>query len=106
MPSRLSTEYVRRVVEGKVNGAVIDPTSDAVAMAIVTVDAQPAPNDFKTASWETDPDGTYLARLLVGPVGGALDFSGITAPVWKDVYVKVTDDPEVPVIFAGRVQFT
>jgi hypothetical protein len=97
--SSLSKEYVRVRVAAKNAGAVVNPTADVVEMAFTLADAEPTTPDWKTASWETDaatePD-TYFARCLVGP-GGTVTLADGTYQVW----VRVTDSPEIPVKKSG-----
>lgn len=100
--SASSLEYVMVPVYAMASGAVVNPTSDAVAMAFMSSTAAPSSGDLKTASWETDattePD-TYIARCLVGS-GGAVTLTAGTYSVW----VKITDSPEVPVRRAGLLK--
>lgn len=94
-----SLEFVQAAVRGEKDGVEVDPTADPVAMAFVAVGAYPAGGDWKPAQWETETKGplkTYLASCLVGPGGIVTLAAGRYA-----VYVKVTDNPEVPVIAAG-----
>lgn len=106
MPSRLSTVYWKVPVAGTVNGVAVDVSTDSVYLALFTDNnAIPDTGDWKPASWETTSSG-YAARILVGPVGGAVDFSTVTVPVDVHVWVKVTDSPEVPVLYAGTVHVT
>ncbi len=88
-----SKQYVR-VPIADVNGN--DPTSDGVQMAFPTPGVDPV--TFYTGSWST-LSGIYYARCLVGP-GGAVAL-GVG---YYDVYVKVSDSPEVPVLFAGTLE--
>lgn len=75
------------------NGVQIDPTGDDVAVAFVSTGTIPADEDFNDAIWNTSGSPTvYTALCLIGPGAVALD-AGAYA-----VFVKVTDDPEVPVI--------
>jgi len=81
---------------------VVDPTSDTVQMAFVN--GEPTSGDWKTATWEADSSTnptTYYARCLVGP-GGTVTLSDGDYQVW----VKITDSPEVPVLKAGRLVVT
>lgn len=94
--SALSLEYVLIPVTDRLAGT--DPTSDTVQMAFLAQGAAPASGDWKTASWYTDSTGTipvYYARCLVGP-GGTTSPSTGTYVVW----LKFTDNPEVPVLRA------
>lgn len=93
--SSASLEYVRVPVSATVNGAKIDPTTDAVKFAFKSDGTTPVSGDFVTGSWETAVTGsttTYLARCLVGP-GGTTTLTAATYRVW----VKITDSPEVPI---------
>ena len=97
-----STEYVNVPVSARVAGSAVNPTADVVAMALPYRGVAPVSGDWKTASWETDSTttpATHYARLLVGPGGTAYQVGSF------DVYVKVTDNPEIPVLLAGEVVF-
>lgn len=105
MPHQISTaslEYVLVPIAAKASGVVVNPTADTVQMAFLTASTAPVAGDFKSASWETDattdPD-TYYARCLVG-TGGAVALAAGTYNVW----VKVTDSPEVPVLHCGYLK--
>lgn len=102
--SSASLEYVRVPVFAKESGAVVNPTSDVVTMAFLTADADPAGGDWKAAVWETDttttPD-TYYAKCLIGTGGTAVLANGR-----YQVWVKVTDSPEIPVKPAGLLVVT
>lgn len=96
--SALSLERVKVEVAATVNGVAYNPTVDTVVMAFKRPKDTPDTADWKTASWETIA-GKYYARALVGP-GGVIE---LTAGRW-DVWVKVTDNPEVPVKDAGQIE--
>jgi hypothetical protein len=100
--SVLSVEYVKVPVSAEESGAAVDITADVVEMAFPLQDVAPVSGDWETAAWETDatttPD-TYLARCLVGPGGAATLVVGT-----YDVYVRVTDTPEVVVRRAGNLK--
>lgn len=97
--SSLSTEYVRIRIVAEKNGAFIDPTPDTVQFSFP---ATGNPTTWSAGSWETDTDTlgnkVYYARCLVGPLGTVT----LTAGKY-DVWVKITDNPEIPVINAGRL---
>lgn len=102
--SSLSKEYVKVPVAATVNGVLINPTADAVQFAFMPLGASPASGDFKSASWETagtSPNVVYYARCLVGP-GGTVTLAAGVYVVW----VKVTDNPEIPVKQAGTLTVT
>jgi hypothetical protein len=96
--SSLSKEYIRVPVSATAAGVPVNPTADVVQMAFVT-SGEPAGGDWKSADWETNAETsppTYYARCLVGP-GGTVTLADGTYQIW----VKVTDSPEVPVKRAG-----
>lgn len=87
----LSTEYVRVQVTASSAGAVVNPTSDTIQFAFPATTVQPSV--WYSGSWETI-SGVYYARCLVGPTGGVVT---LTVGNSYDVWVKITDSPEVPV---------
>jgi len=97
--SVLSTVFVKSKITATVNGVYpYNPTADTVEAAFVAPGVNPAALDWKAASWETQ--GTsYFARCLVGPAGVVTLAAG-TYKMW----VRVTDNPEIPVLEAGNVR--
>lgn len=91
----LSTEYVRVAIA---TSPAADPTSDNIQMAFPVTGVNPVLGDWKSATWETDGT-TYYARCLVGPAPGVVTL----AEGLYDVYVKVTDNPEVVVRQTGAL---
>lgn len=90
-----STEYLRVPIASTVDGATVDITSDAVEVAVVASGTALAEADWADGTWETDTVNsvdTYYARLLIT----AGDFT----EGWYRVYVRITDDPETPVVEA------
>lgn len=78
-----------------------NPTTDPVAIAFTTPGTDPQSGDWKTASWNTTVTlGTnqYEAQCLVGP-GGTVTLATGSYQIW----VKVTDNPEVPQLPAGML---
>lgn len=102
MPSTLSLEYVRVTVRASLAGVAKDPTPDVVGFALTAPGANPV--TFTSGGWETyDATAkTAVARILVGPSG---TLAAPAVGTW-DVWVKVTDSPEIPVIKAGSVVYT
>lgn len=98
--SAASLEYIRVAVSASEAGVAVNPTADAVQMAFVAVDTVPISGDYVAATWEVD-NGTYYARCLVGP-GGTI---ALAADHW-DVWVEITDTPEIPARKAGRIRIT
>lgn len=91
-----SLEYVRVPVSATEEGITQNISTTVVSMAFLAEGSDPPSSGsaaWKSAGWETDesttPD-TYYARALVGPGG----VQQLTAGTW-DVYVKITDSPEV-----------
>jgi hypothetical protein len=100
--SSLSTEYVQVPVSAVVSGGIVDPTSDPVQFAFM-VTGNPSTGDWHTGSWTTIAPTTYIAQILVGPGnGGVVLTAGSTYAIW----VKVTDNPEVPVRQVGLLKIT
>ncbi len=91
-----STQYVPVIVTA-MGG---DPTADVVAMAFTT-GTDPQPSDWQSASWDTSSalgSNQYLAQCLVGPAG-AIQLAVGQYAIW----VKVTDNPEIPILPAGQL---
>jgi hypothetical protein len=101
--SALSTQYVQVLVQASGAGGPYNPTGDPVAFAF-TPDSLPpaAPSAWITGSWVTYPGGQYWAQVLVGPAGGDI---ALAAGAWLG-WLRITDDPEVPVLQPFLVQIT
>ena len=102
--SRQSLQYVGVPVKAVLTtGAALNPTSDPVYMAFLPqATQQPASGDWKTAIWAaraSDVIYPYAAFCLVGP-GGTTELDLGTYVM----YLKVTDNPEVPVLVTGYLQ--
>lgn len=68
-------------------------TSQTVTMAVVPADQEPVGGDFGAASWIGTASTTRTAEK-----------SAATYAVGSwDVYVKIVDSPETPVLYAGRM---
>lgn len=100
--NHLSTMYVLIPVSATKAGAAYNPGADTVQFAFMPNSTQvPGVSDWVTGSWETVPTNIlypYNARCLVGP-------SGATALTYGNyvMYVKITDNPEIPVETAGNL---
>ena len=97
--SSLSLEYVKVPVTAVVNGLDHNPTADTVAMAFTAVGTSPVSGNWRAGSWETYT-GLYFARCLVGASPG----TGALAVGFYNVWLKVTDNPEVPIKLAGTLE--
>ena len=93
----LSTEFVKVRVNATKLGVTYNPTGDVVYLAFKLVGDTPDSGDWVAGTWETTPTA-YLARAVVGPMGDITLGSGEYV-----VWVKITDDPEVPVLQAGAL---
>ena len=97
-----STQYVEVPVS---NAQGVNPTSDTVQFAFLgpygnvsqAREAVPsATTTYYSGSWVSTV-APYVAKCLVGPAGG-----GVTLGAGCYLVVlKVTDNPEVPVLFCG-----
>lgn len=89
--SPLTLERVRFPVYADSAGAPYDPTGATVQAAFMGGDGyesgdDPAPGDWKAATWDTTVTGNYVAGCLVGPGGAAvLDVGSYSC------WVKITD---------------
>jgi hypothetical protein len=93
------SQYSMEFVEVPVIAAA-DPTSDTIKMAFPA--RGESPTTFYTGSWKSgvQPGGTYLSRCLVGAPDGVVTL----AVGFYDVYVQITDAPEVPVLYGGVIE--
>jgi hypothetical protein len=99
--SVLDTRYVAIPISATgPTGAAINPTGDTVQMAFMPQGVNPGSGDWHTGSWATTSGGGYQAQCLVGPANGGV---ALTAGVYQ-IWVKATDNPEVPVIPADLLQ--
>jgi hypothetical protein len=68
--SSASTETIRFPVMADSGGALINPSSYTVNVALIASStAVPQSTDWKTGSWDTNIIGGYVAQVLVGPNG-------------------------------------
>ncbi|WP_157875966.1 hypothetical protein [Peterkaempfera griseoplana] len=97
-----SREYVLVSVTATVEAAPYDPTGDLVEFSFPGPGADPV--TWVPGSWDTHPvpgTSTFTARCLVGPGGDVTLAQGRYA-----VWVRITDNPEVPVRQAGLLAIT
>lgn len=100
--SALSTQYVAIPVTAVTpTGGPLNPSSDPVYFAFITT-GQPAPGDWQGGTWATTTttNGTYSAQILIGPAPGGLNLTPGNYQIW----VRVSDNPEVPVIEADSLR--
>lgn len=94
--SSLSKQYVTVPVSEVITGG--NPTSDVVALSFPAAGQEPSA--YVSGQWLTE-GGIYYAQALVGP-----GTSANLAVGFYDVYVKVTDSPEIPVLKSGLLEIT
>jgi|SwirhisoilCB3_FD_contig_21_5780961_length_550_multi_2_in_0_out_0_2 hypothetical protein len=100
--NHLSTEYVLIPVSATKSGIPYNPTGDTVQFAFMPTSTQvPQNTDWVAGSWDTDTSNVlypYSAKCLVGP-SGTINL-GIGNYV---IYIKITDNPEIPVLVGGQL---
>ena len=99
--NRLSTEYVQVSAAFTVSGSPVNPTNDAVQMAFMAGGALPGTSDWHAAVWET-AGSAYYVQCLVGPANGGV----VLAPGMYEIWVRITDNPEVPVRSPDQLSIT
>jgi hypothetical protein len=95
--SRHETQYVHVPVEARdSSGTLVDPTGDTVELTFHTSTTLPDQDELEwyDATWVTADDGTYYARVLVGPDGGDVQ---LAAGMWW-AFARITDNPETPIV--------
>lgn len=93
--SVLSTRYCQvRTQVTNPDGSSYNPTADTVKMAFMPQPPGnvPGAGDWHAAAWVTIGNGAYAAQCLVGPANSGV----VLAEGVYDVWVQVTDNPEVP----------
>lgn len=97
--STLSLQYFPANISAIKDGAQYDPTGDTVQFAFAAPGA--TPSAWTAGEWEEGGDGIfYVAKVLVGP--GALVLAAGSYQAW----VKISDNPETPVLKAGTLEVT
>jgi hypothetical protein len=104
--SHLSTKYVYiPVAASQPPGISYDPASDPVSFAFMPTPTQvPQPADLVSGSWDSwssDIIYPYRAKCLVGPSGTITLGTGTYV-----IYLKITDNPEIPFDIVGQLQIS
>lgn len=89
-----SVEFVRAEISSKIRtGAQL--AALPVEMAFVEKGMQPSGPDWGAAAWEANPGPNKAAarRIRTHSVAGTFD-----------VYTRHTDNPEIPIKFAGQIK--
>lgn len=100
-----SQQYLPAIVEAEPAGVFYDPTGDTVQYQIVAAGQNPAGGAWLGAVWQTITSGatpSYRALCMVGPNGPFVPKQGTT--MW--LFLKITDNPEIPVLGPMSVRFT
>jgi hypothetical protein len=101
--SVLSTQYVQVPVTARGTAGSYNPTGDTVQFAFTPLSYPvTSPSSWATGSWVTYPGPAYWAQCLVGPANGGTALSIGTYQVW----LMITDSPEVPVLQPTTIQIT
>lgn len=100
--SALSTQFVQVPVTVR-SPAGYDPTADTVQFAFPPQEyPQGPPVTWYPGTWVTYPGPAYWAQVLIGPANG-----GVALPVGSYLgWVKISDNPEVPVLQPFTLQIT
>jgi hypothetical protein len=101
---RDSRQYVQAQVDVTVQGQTYNPTVDVVEFSFTAVSARPA--TWYTGTWDgTQPipgTNSYRAQVLIGPGS-----NGPTLTVGRyTVWIRITDNPEQPIINVGQLIVT
>ncbi|MGW5477700.1 hypothetical protein [Streptomyces sp. NPDC004008] len=101
---RSSREYVQALVDITVGTQPYNPTVDVVEFAFTAVNERPV--TWYTGAWDgTSPlpgTTTYRAQILIGPGSPGPTL----APGKYQVWIRITDNPEQPVISFGWLSIT
>lgn len=101
--SRLATLYYNVPVNATSQGLPVNPTSLPLVFAFMPQATQvPQDSDWVAGSWETISSNIlypYTARCLVGPAGTITLGTGTYV-----TYLKITSNPEIPVLTAGYLE--
>jgi hypothetical protein len=101
--SHLSLQYYFVPVSVTKLGVAYNPTGDAVQFAFMPTATQvPQVSDWVAGAWDTNTSSVlfpYSAKCLVGPSGTVTLGIGTYY-----AYLKITDNPEVPVSVVGQLQ--
>jgi hypothetical protein len=102
--ARESRQFVQAQVDVTVAGRPYNPTADPVEFAFTTVGGRP--DTWHTGGWDgTDPipgSNAYRAQVLIGPGSTGPTLTAGRYAVW----LRVTDDPEQPVMPVGQLVVT
>lgn len=95
----LSRVYIKVPVSSNLD---LIGTNAPISGALVLEDTAVELSDFEAGVWTTGLRGPEAA-ILVGP-GGAPSI-GEFLPEIYDLYLKITDSPQIPVLFVATIRF-
>ena len=103
--SHLSLQYYFVPVSVTKLGVAYNPTGDPVSFAFMPTATQvPQVSDWVAGAWDVNQTSVlfpYSAKCLVGPSGT------ITLGIGTYyAYLKITDNPEIPVEVVGQLQIS
>lgn len=95
-----SVEWVSAWVDSAADGgAGISLSAQAVAIAMQPIGVPPdGDTTWRTAAWAGTAGTARAARILIGPAT-----SNVLAKGKYDVWSHLTDNPEVPEVYHGRL---
>jgi hypothetical protein len=103
--SHLSTLDYLVPVNATQSGAAYNPSADPVAFVFAaTATYVPQSGDWISGGWDANPSSAlypYNAKVLVGAGASGAAILGISTCI---VYMRVTDNPEIPVVIVGQFQ--
>jgi hypothetical protein len=104
--SSLALKYVLIPVSFEELGIQVSPAADPVQFAFMPTPTQkPQNSDWVSGSWDNysavDVIYPWRAKCLVGP-GGAVTLGIGTYIIW----LKITDNPEIPADIVGQLQIS
>jgi hypothetical protein len=103
--SHLATMYYLVPVSATRSGGAYNPAADAVQFAFAaTATYVPQSGDWVSGSWDVNTASVlfpYNCKVLIGP-GGAITL-GIGSYI---AYLRISDNPETPVLIAGQLQIS
>ena len=100
--STASLQYLVVPVQVTKAGLPYNPTADVVQFAFLSnIGGTPTSSQWIAGTWSTTQNLNYpyAAQCLVGTGGGTALTTG-TYVIW----LKITDNPEIPVLQAGQIQ--
>jgi hypothetical protein len=101
--SVLSTQYVQIPITVESPSGTYSPVLDSVQFAFPPLTYPPtSPATWYTGSWATFPGPSYRAQCLIGPGNG-----GVALAIGSyQIVVKISDSPEIPVLYTSTLEIT